>query len=75
MENVYGVAGLIGFTVSLIVLIRFFELASNVGAIRKGMITLEGHAAEQTRYLAAISTNVAKWVRESPQSSVDGPKP
>lgn len=65
----------IGFIVSLLVLFGFFELISRVGAIRKGMVTLEQQAVEQTRYLAAISTNVAKWVRESSPSSIDDQKP
>lgn len=73
-EPLYGVAGLIGFVVSLFVLIEFFMLASRVSAIRKGMVALEQQATEQTRYLAAISTNVAKWVRESSPSNVDAPK-
>jgi uncharacterized ion transporter superfamily protein YfcC len=66
--------GFVGFIISLFVLVGFFELVSRVGAIRKGIVALEGQAAEQTRYLAAISGNVAKWMRESSQGNVDGPK-
>ena len=80
MEEVNAVAWLIGFIVSLFVLLGFFELVSRVGAIRRGMVALEQQAAEQTRYLAAISSNVAistynaRRLQESSQSNVDGPK-
>jgi uncharacterized ion transporter superfamily protein YfcC len=63
--------------VGLLVLFGFFELVSRTGAIRKGMEALEGQTAEQTRYLAAIltnlaiSTNSAGHVLESSHSSVD----
>lgn len=66
--------GLVGFIVSLFVLLGFFNLVSRVGAIRNGVEALGQQAAEQTRYLAAISANIARRVRESAQSDVDGPK-
>jgi uncharacterized ion transporter superfamily protein YfcC len=65
---------LVGFFVGLFVLLGFFNLVSRVGTIRKGVEALERQAAEQTRYLAAISANIARRVRESSPSNADAPK-
>jgi hypothetical protein len=64
----------VGWIVGIVVVVEFFHIGYVVNAIRKGMVALEGQATQQTCYLAAISVNVAKWVRESSQSNVDGPK-
>jgi hypothetical protein len=63
-----------GFIVGLFVVIDFFVLVSHASAIRRVMVALEQQAAEQTRYLAAISVNVAKQAQTSPRAVADGQK-
>jgi hypothetical protein len=63
-----------GFIVGLFVVIDFFVLVSHASAIRRGMVALEQQAAEQTRYLAAISVNMAKQFQAASHAEADGQK-
>lgn len=51
------------FALAVFVLIGFAALVIRVGAIQRGITNLEQQAVEQTRYLAAISANLATAVR------------
>jgi hypothetical protein len=57
-------AQFIAWILSVIVLILFFVLVNRVGLILNGIRELQREASEQTRYLSAISTNLAKAIRE-----------
>jgi len=56
-------AQFIAFVLSVILLISFFVLVNRVGIIQKGIASLQQQAAEQTRYLAAISANISTSIR------------
>jgi predicted Co/Zn/Cd cation transporter (cation efflux family) len=59
-----GFGEFVAWVLSLVVLIVFFILVDRVGEILKGIRELQREAAEQTRYLSVISTNLAKVIRE-----------
>ena len=70
MDDVF--VQLLAFALSVALLIGFFILVSRVGQILRVMGNLEQQAAEQTRYLAAISANVAIALRASESQQSDG---
>ena len=53
------------FVLSVAVLIGFFMIISRVGAILAATRNLEHHMQEHTRYLSAISANIARQARKS----------
>lgn len=64
-------AQFIAWVLGIVVLVVFFILVDRVGAILKTIAIIRQQMEEQTRYLAAISMNLAKAAREN-ESMRDG---
>jgi hypothetical protein len=66
-----GTSYMLAFVLSVSLVIGFFMLVSRAGAIRAELENLRMQSVEQTRYLAAISMNIARERNEKLKGSPD----
>lgn len=59
---------LVGFVVGILILIDFLLLGHRVQKIRKELEKQSAQIEQQTRYLAAISANLARSATQAPAS-------